>query len=893
MKKVYLTLSGFIFSLALIAQTENIVPEMSQQGSTTTPNKNVVKHQIFTGNSLNANRSNSAAKPVSKNVSRDGVVLFSEDFSDPTAWVMPDPTPEIPNTGFRIGNTATGIWTASAAIWGEGNTENRTLNSTSGGNFLYFSNGTTELFGTPDFFTATLESPIDMSDETVEAALFSFELAGARFFTELSVEFSVDGTNWLTAYSTPRDFEPLTADPTTSVIAPFVAPTIVEFEVPRVLLGEEEVFLRFTWIPTVVNFVSGPAVNWIDYVYGIDDIEIFSIETEPSGVVIWSDDFENGLDNWTTTGSDASEWYHAMPLLASEVITVPAGWIGTDVDGLVDYTRPPSGAFNRWGFARIQSFSRGNGWASISPDSFNNTETGWPSTTAAPEANLVSPVIDVSDFEGSAIGIRYTQGSRVCCGDASFNVDVTTDGFVTFESYEVQIAVNDSEAGREVTLNVTLGVEGGDLSNFQFRFRNNAPTYYWHIDDVEVFTIEESNIVLERAFYAPYFTGAPQQAGNAENREFTSIVINSETAQATTITPGALVTNVGGSDLTNVILTVSITGPGDFVEILNSTPINIGLGLPDTLFTAPYTFSSAAAPGVYNLNYTITAEETFGNPNLATTNRTIRVSEWEYAVDIFQVTGTFTNTTSGTEADNNISGNYRLGTDFFIFEDATVHGLGVVLANTSTPNTLFTMELWEVSADGTEDLVEILDAEVPANIEDLGNEILYFDFPDAQNLDADNTYRIYVNHFEDGSPGNPGPKVFVQLGGSSPGLLSWIDYLSADERFFTTSIPMLRMNLNADFVSVPSLEREQLAMKAFPNPSSSNFEIQYILEADAVVQFELTDMTGKVLLRRDEGRQAGNVQHNFTVNAQNLSSGIYLYSIIVDGKRNTKKLMKN
>ncbi len=77
---------------------------------------------------------------------------------------------------------------------------------------------------------------------------------------------------------------------------------------------------------------------------------------------------------------------------------------------------------------------------------------------------------------------------------------------------------------------------------------------------------------------------------------------------------------------------------------------------------------------------------------------------------------------------------------------------------------------------------------------------------------------------------------------------------------------------------------------AFPNPTTGMTSIRFSLDDAANVNFTLSNVIGQVV----ENKQLGNLAsgtHNLSLDAAQLDSGIYFYSISVGNKRFTKKLI--
>lgn len=79
---------------------------------------------------------------------------------------------------------------------------------------------------------------------------------------------------------------------------------------------------------------------------------------------------------------------------------------------------------------------------------------------------------------------------------------------------------------------------------------------------------------------------------------------------------------------------------------------------------------------------------------------------------------------------------------------------------------------------------------------------------------------------------------------------------------------------------------------AYPNPASDITTIRYNLVEAGNVNFTLTDITGRIIDKRQfANRPAGNQQ--FDLNMSHLADGIYLYNLIVAGQTATGRIVVN
>lgn len=79
-------------------------------------------------------------------------------------------------------------------------------------------------------------------------------------------------------------------------------------------------------------------------------------------------------------------------------------------------------------------------------------------------------------------------------------------------------------------------------------------------------------------------------------------------------------------------------------------------------------------------------------------------------------------------------------------------------------------------------------------------------------------------------------------------------------------------------------------MQNYPNPFNPITNIEYSVKEEGNVELVIYDVLGKVVVKLvDERKQAGNYSSQF--DASKLSSGIYFYSLRVNGFMDTKKML--
>ncbi len=75
-----------------------------------------------------------------------------------------------------------------------------------------------------------------------------------------------------------------------------------------------------------------------------------------------------------------------------------------------------------------------------------------------------------------------------------------------------------------------------------------------------------------------------------------------------------------------------------------------------------------------------------------------------------------------------------------------------------------------------------------------------------------------------------------------------------------------------------------------PNPSNGNTIVNYSMNDAGNVFFTINDITGKELMNVNEGKQTAGA-HQVEFNTSNLPAGVYSYTLNVDGKRLTKRMV--
>jgi hypothetical protein len=75
-----------------------------------------------------------------------------------------------------------------------------------------------------------------------------------------------------------------------------------------------------------------------------------------------------------------------------------------------------------------------------------------------------------------------------------------------------------------------------------------------------------------------------------------------------------------------------------------------------------------------------------------------------------------------------------------------------------------------------------------------------------------------------------------------------------------------------------------------PNPSNGNTMIGYTIDEAGKVSLIIYDVTGKEVMSFDQGHQSAGRYH-VDVNTANLNPGVYFYTLTLDGKSTTQRMV--
>jgi hypothetical protein len=92
-----------------------------------------------------------------------------------------------------------------------------------------------------------------------------------------------------------------------------------------------------------------------------------------------------------------------------------------------------------------------------------------------------------------------------------------------------------------------------------------------------------------------------------------------------------------------------------------------------------------------------------------------------------------------------------------------------------------------------------------------------------------------------------------------------------------------------DLATVTDLEQTFKGFGVYPNPASTFAVVEIELEATSDIQLRLLDMSGKEMAARNYG--AVETSSTIQLNTADMTAGVYLVELTVNGQRMTKRLV--
>jgi hypothetical protein len=613
--------------------------------------------------------------------------------------------------------------------------------------------------------------------------------------------------------------------------------------------------------------------------------ESFNVGTT-SGITA-GPNFVTGNGTWTASGVNAAVWRHSH-----------AGSTG-------QYSaNAPAFAGN----------SNSDGWMLFDADGTNAAQ---PFTNFT--GTITSPIIDLTGE--TSVNVAFNQMYRFCCASThTLTLGVSGNGGSTWTDFSVTnpgVATNANSANPDgVSRNVSTALldaggnplSGVDMSQVRIRLTwdgaaANVSHYYWIVDDIEIGPAPDHDLELYNTFF--YGQNTFWDTEHISYRVFPTTTGSAAMSQFFPQMMFGDILNAGALPQTNVALRGRILDASTNEMFTGSDNAGNGLLNPgafqyDTI--RPINISTYPN-GTYTANYSIeydnSALDARPQNNTAPAN-TFFVGGTEFGRDNNAYSG------GGLYGGVDAGGGYKaytMGNVFQITNSATLKSVRVAFsaasANTTAGSIVFPVvyEHDPAANDIASALIPIYDGQGTANeyeivATDLSTTQLRFVDLRVPNipLQAGKSYVVAVGNY--GAP----DKVMIQNGNTDhANFVTTFIYGDVGSAglgwYWMTSTPKIRMNFDA---TIGVEENETVGgltvMQNVPNPFTGETMINFNLDNAAQVNFEVFDISGKVVYSKNLGT-LGAGSNSFRFDGTQLSAGVYYYTVSTPNGKVTKKMI--
>ncbi|MFN3917461.1 MAG: T9SS type A sorting domain-containing protein [Flavobacteriales bacterium] len=572
------------------------------------------------------------------------------------------------------------------------------------------------------------------------------------------------------------------------------------------------------------------------------------------GDTIWIHNFTNTAD-WTISASPNANEH---------------GWsIGTATNS---WYGPFAGNMGTQGnFARFRNGNPTNNNPAPEPGPFTMTyNLVLPDLTGVPAPHIEFEQFGARFIEEQAIQISTNGGtSWVTIGDNFDIPPLTAAGGSAYarpqtRRFNITNAIAANPANVMIRLYWDGAMNGPNMSYI---------SYGWYVDNIRVVEGFDYDFTAIKGYY---YAG-PQEL---EYSIIPPAQVSPTTFYASTKNNGAL--------SNGALLNISIAGGTPFNQ--TGSAYTIAPGVTDTIDFA--TWTPGTTPGTtYTVTYTVEGVNVDQRPIDNTRTRTIRTSQYVYARD---QAGTNNNSPTFTGFITNISGGtgqpFKIGNLIEVFSNDLLKAIDVGVGTgqnvANAPSIYAEIYVYNPSTQDFDFLQETQDMSL--TLASQAGKIHTLPLLSPVTVQAGNLYLIVAGHF--GGAGDGSDDVRIATSGSSDqGTVLGFDNSNSLFNLINPSTPVVRMN----FDPVISVEEVTAAVATlsqnYPNPFDATTRIDYTLNEASQVNFEVVDITGKVILTRNEGfKSAG--EYTITLDANQLSSGVYFYTLQAGDFKTTKKM---
>ena len=597
---------------------------------------------------------------------------------------------------------------------------------------------------------------------------------------------------------------------------------------------------------------------------------------------VFNEDFSNGFLGQGTNGA----W-------TFEDTGGNAIWMMADAASPAGSYSDPSQALN--------SATADNGWVIFDADLYQGGEITATNPAEDVSGYLVSPAVDFS--ASSSVILEFQQAFRYCCADDKpFVLEVSNDGGFTWTIYDAAPTftggANDASANPLVTtVDISAAAAGQSFVIFRFGWQPNGNSshshYFWGIDDVRAYENPiQNDLRVVQVTNGDIFIDYEYRClalEQAIDPSMGGLIIGTMYQNLGTITQSATITaEVLDASQTNVLASVT-ESVFAFSNAESPTPGDA----TDTLFLQTQWAPSEA--GTYFVRTTIAYNGTDETPADNALTKKFLVVDGEYGHDDPALINGEMTPFLGTGTPDDPYNPTGYGSYLTCYNaGSTAGGLSIRFDNSTDDYCPFNILLLERGEDyNLSDAVyaaygeyEVEPFYVPTGASQ--QFPIYLSFEEAVELTEGSTYFAGVQT-EFATEQELAIKSIDEVDSDfSTGY--WAETTTAGEflwffgvSFLTDATPAIRLVLN-EFVGTEE-EAEYITDFAIsPNPTASNAQIRFNLNAASYIAYEVRDIQGKLVTFDNIGLHSQG-DNMFNLNVSDYPAGNYIFNLVVEGEK--------
>lgn len=503
-------------------------------------------------------------------------------------------------------------------------------------------------------------------------------------------------------------------------------------------------------------------------------------------------------------------------------------------------------------------------------------------------SQMTTGAIDCSSKSQVWLTFATHLGTYTYDADDKAIIKVSTDkqNWTTFQVFSgLTTSVRWSKNPEFPVIDISAAAASQTTVYIQWEWTGNYE-YHWSVDDVELYDRDPTppNDLAISEFFFPASSYATPAAHIADDVFGFS----------------ARLSNKGLEDQSGIKLKAWVENEAGAVLHADSISIaSLAVGVEDSLYELPNTFTPQLAEGKYYIKYSVGNQSPDGRPNDNTATAEFVVTEGLFAKEKAPEQGYRPSNWNDTWY---VANYYRLSGgnfDQFIAQSADF-AFTTDTDELAAKDVTSAVYLMKANPDIDDELSNIDDADFFTSFEWVG--LAEYEAPDTL---GDNGYvmqNVVINDFNSGQPGvllEPGGRYLLGMSYSPPSsnafhafnndvnyyFTSTLIYTDEWSSFGTDANAVLRLNISL-FVTTDDKPLADNVLRVFPNPATTETNLVFDFEKPTDATITIADLTGKVISIQDRN---GLTNEQIRVSTATLASGTYLARVATaDGTKTVK-----